>query len=473
MSALYQIDEIIRATGGVAQNIAAKSISSISIDSREIEKGALYVAIKGERFDGHDFVKNAINNGASAALVSKQFAKTLSDLPLIQDLPLIIVPDALKGLEDIARFARKRTKAKIIAVTGSAGKTSTKELLRNILEDFGKTHASIRSFNNHWGVPLMLARMAKDTEFGVFEIGMNHSGEITPLSKMVKPDITIITNIASAHLEQLGSLENIALAKAEIFAGLNRQGTAIINIDNEQRDILLQSAKQANISRIITYGFNENSDVQILNIEQSGDGMLAKVQFNETKQDIIINTTSFGAHKAANATATLIVVNELKLDINQSINAISSQVDTKGRGAKYLLGDKEKPLILIDDSFNANPLSMQMALESFALLSAPKGNKILVLGDMLELGEQSEKLHKDLLQYITQSNADKIFLVGQLMHCLVKSIAPKKAIEHANNINELEENILNCLDLGDVIMVKGSKGVMLAGLVKKIQQHFK
>ncbi len=471
MSALYSIDEILLATSGRAENVASNSISSISIDSREIAKGALYVAIKGERFDGHDFVKSAIGNGAVAALISEEFASKL------QGLPLIIVPDALSGLEDIAKYSRKRSSAKIIAVTGSAGKTSTKEVLRQVLESFGKTHASIRSFNNHWGVPLMLARMAKEVEYGIFEIGMNHAGEITPLSQLVKPDIAIITNVAPAHLEQLGSLENIALAKSEIFEGLDETGIAIINIDHQQSDILLSKAKKADIAKIITYGSSKNANVQIANILQGSDNkgndnIGADVRFLQTNQTIKIDIPSIGTHKLMNASVALIVTNELGLDLKQAAKIISQVQDSQGRGQKILLGNKSKPLILIDESFNANPLSMQVALESFAKIIAAQGSKVLVLGDMLELGERSDKLHANLAKYISLSNANKIFLIGKQMRELVRKIDPKKLKGHANNIIEIEETIINSLDLGDIIMVKGSKGVKLASFVKKIKHRF-
>ncbi len=463
MDALYTIDEIIKATGGCAKNITAKNISSITIDSREVKEGALFVAIKGNRFDGHDFVQQAIKEGATAALISEKFAKDFSDLPTI------IVPDALKGLEKLARYARERTKAKIIAVTGSAGKTSTKEILREVLSNFGKTHASIKSFNNHWGVPLMLARMAKDTDYAIFEIGMNNRGEILALSKMVKPDIAIITNIAPAHLEQLGSLENIALAKSEIFVGLKKSGTAIINIDNLQKEILLTQAKDNKIKNIITYGFAKEAMAHIENIKENPDKISAKLNFD--KQLIDFEILGAGKHKLANATCAIIVAKLLGLEIEQTVKTIAKYEDIKGRGARYYFGEKN-PLLLIDESYNANPLSMRVALEAFAKIKANNGKKILVLGDMLELGEQAKKLHEDLAPIILSVRADKIYLVGDNMRFLANKISPTKAACHAKNIINIEEKILNSLDFGDVIMVKGSNGIMLSNLVAKIIKRF-
>ncbi len=246
---LYSIAEVIAATSGRAENIAAPSVGSISIDSRDIATGALFVAIKGENFDGHDFVAKAVEAGAVAALVSEARAQELSGLPLI------VVPDALEGLNRLARFGRQRSNAQIVAVTGSVGKTSTKEAIRAVLASAGRTHASIRSFNNHWGVPLMLARMPVDTEFGVFELGMSAPGEIEPLSKLVQPHCAVITTIAPAHIEFFDSIDGIADAKAEIFAGLQPGGLAILNCDHGQIDRLIGHAQTAGI-KVQTYGFN-------------------------------------------------------------------------------------------------------------------------------------------------------------------------------------------------------------------------
>jgi len=466
---LYSLNEIIAATGGVAQNIEAINIeainiSSISIDSREIEKKALYVAIKGDVFDGHDFVKSAIENGAIAALVSREKAASLNGLPLI------IVPDALEGLINIARYARSRSNAKIIAVTGSAGKTSTKEVLKEVLQNFGKTHASIKSFNNHWGVPLMLARMAQEIEFGIFEIGMNHAGEIAPLSKLVEPDIAIITNVAPAHLEQLDSLENIAKAKAEIFDGLKKSGIAVINMDHEQSDILLNSAKKAGIKKIITYGFADEAGVKIINSKANAKGMSALVCWPNMKLNLEISNS--GRHRLANASVALIVVGELGLDFKKSLKTLKNISDPQGRGQVIKLGDAENPLTIIDESFNANPLSMSLTLEVFKEMSALNGKKILVLGDMLELGEKSEILHKQLKNDVRAVGADKVFFIGRFMSSLSDEFEGFGVSAKADNLKDIQKTIINSLDFGDVIMVKGSKGTGLAGLVKEISQKF-
>ena len=464
MEKLYTLDEIIKATGGRAENITAQDISSISIDSREIEKGALYVAIKGDRFDGHDFVKAAIKNGAVVALVAENHVDNLSGLPII------IVSDPLKALMDIAIFARSRTKAKIIAVTGSAGKTSTKEILREVLSEFGKTHASIKSFNNHWGVPLMLARMAKNTEYGVFEIGMNHAGEISPLVKMVKPDIAIITNVAPAHLAQLGSLENIAKAKGEIFDGLKKDGTAIINIDHEQRDILLDLAKKANVFNVITYGFNEKANVRIVGEKVNKEGMNALVCWSNMELNLKIS--NFGKHRLANASVVLIVAKKLNLDLNKTLKTIEKMGEPEGRGKIYKFGDENNPLILIDETYNANPLSVSLTLNVFKDMKAKSGQKILILADMLELGEKSDELHIALKDDVLAVGANKIYLIGKSMGALANALKVQKNVISAKKLADIQETIIKSLDFGDVIMLKGSNGMKLGELVKEIRTRF-
>ncbi|HIA02113.1 MAG TPA: UDP-N-acetylmuramoylalanyl-D-glutamyl-2, 6-diaminopimelate--D-alanyl-D-alanine ligase, partial [Myxococcales bacterium] len=257
MTVLFSIDELIGATGGHGENINAEFISSISIDSRTIKTGALYVAIKGDRFDGHGFVHKAVVNGAAVALVSKEKARELAGLPLI------IVPDPLAGLEEIAKVARDRSKAKIIAITGSAGKTTTKNMVAEILSRVGETHASIKSYNNHWGVPLMLASMPASAEFGVFEIGMNHGGEIAPLVELVRPHVALVTNVGSAHVGNFDGFEGIAAAKAEILGGIEPSGTAIVNADQSYIEVFSKSLKGRLDIEFSTFGFSSSADVGI------------------------------------------------------------------------------------------------------------------------------------------------------------------------------------------------------------------
>ncbi len=467
MCALYHINEIINATGGRSRNISNFTIDSISIDSRNIGKNALFVAIKGRRFDGHDFVNNAIEKGASAALISEKFADKFGSIPHI------IVPDPLKGLEHIANYARNRSKAKIIAVTGSAGKTSSKEMIKSVLSNFAPTHASIKSYNNHWGVPLMLSCLDKRTKYAIFELGMNNAGEISTLSKLVRPDIALITNVAPAHLEQLGSLENIALAKAEIFTGLKKSGLAIINIDHNQANILLQEARKAEISDVVTYGFADNAHVRIANIVTNGGNMSANIIFPDKQVKLTI--ANFGQHRIVNGCAALIIAHKLGLDIEQSLQIIAKQQPPRGRGEIITLKQNGRELLLIDDSYNANPLSMRASLEVFANLPKNNGKKILLLGDMLELGKNAERFHKELEPLIIKADPDIIFLVGKHMRSLADIFRAKKSdilVKHDEKIENIEDEIINKLDFGDMIMVKGSLGTRLGRTVSRIKAEF-
>ncbi len=467
MCALYHIDEIISATGGQARNICNFTIDSISMDSRNIGKNALFVAIKGRRFDGHDFVKSAIESGANAALIGEKFANKFDSLPLI------IVPDPLRGLENIAHYARNRSKAKIIAVTGSAGKTSSKEIIKSVLSNFALTHASIKSYNNHWGVPLMLSSLDKRAKYAIFELGMNNAGEISTLSKLVRPDIALITNIAPAHLEQLGSLENIALAKSEIFTGLKKSGLAIINIDNNQANILLQEAKKAKISEIITYGFADNAHVRITNIVTNSDNMSADIIFPDKQVKLTI--ANFGQHRIVNGCAALIIAHNLGLDIEKSLQIIAKQQPHKGRGEMISLKRDGKELLLIDDSYNANPLSMRASLEVFANLAKNNGKKILVLGDMLELGKNAKRFHKELKPFILKTKPDIVFLIGEHMRSLAKLFEADESdilVKYDKKIENIDDEIINKLDFGDMIMVKGSLGTRLGTIVARIKTEF-
>ena len=464
MDALYSVAEIVAATGGLARGVDAQHVNSISIDSRDIEPGALFVAIKGDRFDGHDFVAAAIANGAVAALVSEEYA------PGFTSQPLIIVPDALEGLVDLARAARAHSKAKIIAVTGSVGKTSTKEAIRGVLERAGKTHASIKSFNNHWGVPLMLSRMPKNADYGVFEIGMNHAGEISPLSKLVQPHVVVITNVAPAHLDQLGSLEAIAEAKAEIFDGLVEGGTAVLNIDHAQAEILTTSARDASIRKIVTYGFDENADVRIDEARQTDNGMTARIVWPDTS--VRVNIPSSGRHRLANATAALCVARVLNVGMQETVAALGMQKEIEGRGVVFKLGAPENPLTLVDESYNANPASMQATLEVFAGMRVQNGRKFLVLGDMLELGNKSLELHENLADAVLKCEADSIFLVGEQMAALAEKLGKTRISGHSLSVGGINTSILNSLDYGDVIMIKGSNGMRLGDLVSQIRDRF-
>ena len=464
MGALYSVAEIVAATGGFASGVESQHVTSVSIDSREIAPGALFVAIKGDQFDGHDFVEAAIAKGAVAALVSKKHASRYAGLALIT------VPDSLEGLVDLARAARARSNAKIVAITGSVGKTSTKEAIRHVLSGAGKTHASIKSFNNLWGVSLMLARMPRDMDFGVFELGMNHAGEISLLSKLVQPHIAVITSIAPAHLDQLGSLEAIAHAKSEIFDGLVKQGCAVINIDHDYANILLTKARALQLEKIVTYGFCESAEVRIEPVAQHLESAKANIVWPDL--DLELTLASAGRHRLANATAALCVARLLRVDVEKALAVLATLKEMEGRGAILSFGPASNPLQVVDESYNANPLSMQASLEVFAGMSTPSGCKVLVLGDMLELGPTSEELHANLATAILNCSPDRIYLVGKHMAVLSEKLGKTRISGHGLTIGDISASILNGLDYGDLVMVKGSNGVRLGDLVSQMRERF-
>ncbi|MCF6326423.1 MAG: UDP-N-acetylmuramoyl-tripeptide--D-alanyl-D-alanine ligase [Devosiaceae bacterium] len=464
MPNLFSIAEIIKATGGQTQNIKAENISSVSIDSRSIARGALYVPITGDRFDGHDFVENALKNGAGVALVSKKQASRFSGMATI------IVPDTLLAMVDIARAARKRSKAKIIAITGSAGKTTTKSMVQQILQGEGKTHASIKSFNNHWGVPLMLANMAADTEFGIFEIGMNHSGEITPLVKLVNPHIALITSIGAAHLGNFDNMEGIAKAKAEIFCGLVPDGCAIINSDHKYMEILLAQARLDGVKNIISYGFDQNSNVRIFDYKAQDQASSAHISM--AGNELAIKLKIQGTHSIANGVGALIVADRLGINLGQALENLEKFEASKGRGEVLLFGSGNKTIELIDESYNANPSSMAAALAVFSQRPANGKNRILVLGEMLELGENSNQAHLDLTTDIIACSPDRIYLVGENMQGLKEAIEPYSEVFWAIDAKQICPQIVNGLDWGDQIMVKGSNGVGLSHIVEAIRSRF-
>jgi len=460
MPPLFTVEALLAATGGRAETLAAKSIGSISIDSRELGEDALFVAIKGDRFDGHDFVDTAFKNGAVAALVSE--GRVSGD-------GCVIVPDALEGLRDLARAARERSRAIIVGVTGSVGKTTTKEAIRVVLSAAGRTHASIKSFNNHWGVPLMLARMPADADFGVFEMGMSAAGEITPLTQLVRPHIAVITTIAPAHLEAFDSIDGIAAAKAEIFAGLEPGGSAVLNIDHAQSQLLIDAANAAGI-RVVTYGFAPGADWHVAELETAGDRSFAEIHHDGATYGLVLNVP--GRHMVANAVAAMAVAHIAGVEPEVSLMALAGFGSQPGRGQKLVLGPSDKPLLLIDESYNANTASMAAALDVFTGQKAPNGRKVLVLGDMLELGAESARLHESLADAVIASGADRVYLVGQHMAALAAALGAGRVAAHTQTAVEMAEIVVNDLAYGDAVMIKGSNGVGLAGIVDKIRNRF-
>ncbi|WP_374625752.1 UDP-N-acetylmuramoyl-tripeptide--D-alanyl-D-alanine ligase [Devosia sp.] len=471
MRPLWTVAEVVKATGGRPEGLSDGPLSAVSIDSREIFPEALFVAIKGDALDGHDYVLKALEAGASAAIVSEAYhAGHGGDR-------LIVVPDTLEALRQLGRAARARSRAFIVAVTGSAGKTTTKEAIRTALSAAGETHYSIKSFNNHWGVPLMLARLPVEAQFGVFEIGMNHAGEITPLVRLVRPHVAVITTVAAAHLEFFNSVAEIAEAKAEIFLGLEPNGTAVLNCDHDYLHVLFARARAAGVGRIVTYGYDESADWWIRGVTQLGEQMAADVRHSGAAHHLRLRVP--GRHMVANAVAALAVADLAGEDMAVALGALGQFGAPEGRGLTLRLGPDKKPLLLVDESYNANVASMSAALELYAQVRPPAGRKVLVLGDMLEMGPQGPVLHAGLADAVLKSGADRIHLVGPVMRALDAELRRRAAsdreapeVGHSETVEELAEPLLAALAYGDAVMVKGSKGVRLAGLVAKIRERF-
>jgi UDP-N-acetylmuramoyl-tripeptide--D-alanyl-D-alanine ligase len=420
----------------------------LSIDTRSLKAGDLFVALKGDNRDGHDFVRAAFAAKAGAALVSHKPDGVVG--------PLLTVANTQRGLEDLARAARARSRAKILAITGSAGKTTTKEILRHALNGLGRTHVSAASYNNHWGVPLSLASLPQDAEYGVFEIGMNHFGEIRNLVSFVRPHVALITTIAPAHLEFFGNCESIADAKSEIFEGLVPGGAALIPADSPYVERLAARAAQAKVSRIVRFG--KAGDARLLSFAAEGDGMRLKADILGKAVDCLVGAP--GAHIAANAVAALAAVALLEGDVLNAAAGLKDFTALKGRGARFQSGD----VTVIDESYNANPASMAAAL---ALLGASKSRKIAVLGDMLEMGAGNH--HAALAEPIAWANTDLVFAAGREMKALWDVLPPARRGAYAENSAALTPHLLAALKPGDTVLVKGSNGAKMSVIVEALK----
>ena len=438
-----------------------EAVTGISIDSRTLRPGDAFFAIKGENFDGHDFATAAAAAGASVLVVSEAKLPALGRLTM----PMMVVSDVLDALGRLGAAARARTKAKIIAVTGSAGKTTTKEALRHVLEPSGKVHASAASFNNHWGVPLTLARMPADTQFGIFEIGMNHPGEIAPLVKLVRPHIAIVTMIAAAHLGFFKDLNEIAHAKAEIFSGVASGGYALINRDDAKFSMLSKLAKKAGVEHVYGYGEHQRAQVRLRNAKYLDDcsTVTAKV-FDE---EVAAKINMAGRHMVQNALAVLGVAKLAGADMAKVCHALATLQPEKGRGQRHRLKAGNGAFTLIDESYNANPASMEAALELLAAAPVEKrGRRIAVLGDMLELGRHARELHEALAGPIAAAGADRLYLAGPEMKALAGAVPNDIYCEYEKSADDLIDSLLGTPLPGDVIMVKSSNGIGFSRIVK-------
>jgi UDP-N-acetylmuramoyl-tripeptide--D-alanyl-D-alanine ligase len=456
---------LVAPLGARIEGAVPDGVTGISIDTRTLEPGDLFFAIKGDANDGHDYVAQAFAAGAAACVVDEAHADAL-----MAQGSLYVVKDVLKSMEDLGRAARARTEARVIAVTGSVGKTSTKEALRLALTTGGSVHASVASYNNHWGVPLTLARMPKTTRFAVAEIGMNHAGEITPLTAMVRPHVAIITTVAPVHLEFFPSVEAIADAKAEIFSGLEEGGVAIINRDSPYFERLRDAARRSPAGLIATFGLDETADARLIDFVPGADHSDIKARI--CGREISFRLGAPGRHLAENALAILLAAHAVGADLDLIAGALAFFQAQKGRGQRLEIATATGTFTLIDESYNANPASMRAALALAGTLKpGPQGNRIAILGDMLELGEQAAALHAALAQDILDHKIDIVFAAGPLMRALADALNGRVAVEWGPTAASLQPTILDTVRGGDIVVVKGSNASRMAPIVGALKDH--
>ncbi len=461
---LWTRDALLAGTRGEAQGNLG-GVTGVSIDTRTIRQGDLFVALKDQR-DGHDFVATAMEAGAAAALVSNTAACPA-------DAPLVVVEDTLFALETLAEASRGRAvELSSIAVTGSVGKTSVKEALRHVLGAQGRTHASEKSYNNHWGVPLTLARMPEKTRFGVFEIGMNHLGEITPLTQMVRPHIAIVTTVAPAHLGNFKDESEIAKAKSEIFEGLLPSGAALINRDNPWFELL--SSRAAELGAKV-FGFGEHPDSQIRLTGLKQQAMTASVEADVLGQPTLFRLNAAGKHHAMNSLAVLGAVTLAGGDLARGALSLQSWEPGEGRGSRKNIRldpiDPDSAFLLIDESYNANPASLRAALETLGLAepgpdtTGRRGRRIAVVGDMLELGPRADELHAEVAAAPEMQSIDMVFACGPHSRKLFDALPREKRGAWSEDSASLAPLINEALRVGDALMVKGSLGSRMAKIV--------
>jgi UDP-N-acetylmuramoyl-tripeptide--D-alanyl-D-alanine ligase len=460
MTALWTSAEAEAATLGHASQ--AFEAQGLSIDTRSLKPGDLFVALKGDARDGHAFLRAAFDAQAAAAMV----ARPANDVP--PHAALLTVANTQRALEDLARAARARSGARIVAVTGSVGKTTTKEILRLALGALGNVSASAASYNNHWGVPLSLALLPRDAQFGVFEIGMNHFGEIRALVSLVRPHAAIVTAIAPAHLEFFENCDAIADAKSEIFEGVAPGGAAIIPSGSPYTERLSARAQQAGIGRLLTFGEARGSDARLLAYEERDHG--AHVETDILGRKFAFGIGAPGKHIAHNAIAAVLAVAALDGDADKAAAALAGFAPLKGRGARFHADVANGHAEIIDESYNANPTSMRAA---FALLTSSVpgqgGRRVAVLGDMLELGPDADALHAGLARDLEATNVDLVYLSGIHMRALWDALPESRRGAYFETSAGIAPAVTDALRAGDVALVKGSFGSRMAVIIEALK----
>lgn len=439
------------------------SVTGVSIDSRTVGKGDLFVALVGDNSDGHAYVADAIKKGAAAAVVSKP-------IDGVDPSKLLIVSDTLHALQDLGKAARQRTSATIIGITGSVGKTGTKELLAAAFGALGQAHASIKSYNNHWGVPYTLSSMHGGSDYGIFEMGMNHANEISPLSRQARPHIAIITTIAPVHVGNFGNgMEGIAAAKAEILDGVEPGGKIILPADNEWYDYLKRAASAKSVDSY-SFGESEQADARILQCIEAANGSRVKADIMGEVVEYTLQIA--GRHIAINSLSVLLSVKLAGGSVAKAAKALSMLEPIAGRGKREIIniGDKENPVTLIDESYNANPAAMRAAFKVLALIDPGRGGRrIAFLGDMLELGADGPRHHADLALPLKAANVDLVYTCGKLMKNLHDNLPANQRGAHRDSSADLAQIVPDVLVPGDVVMVKGSLGSKMGTVVEALR----
>jgi UDP-N-acetylmuramoyl-tripeptide--D-alanyl-D-alanine ligase len=458
VSALWTSDEVARAlaAGAITAPFAA---NGVAFDSRAVVKGDLFFALGGETTDGHGFVADAIGRGAVAAVVSRDVGSPGGTL--------VRVPDTMKALVDLVRAARGRSKARIASVTGSVGKTSTKDALRATLSAQASTSASVASFNNHVGVPISLARLPREARYGVFEIGMNNPGEIEPLARQVEAHVGVVTNVGPVHIGHMGSQEAIVDEKACLFAGMAQGAVAVLNRDSDHYERLAGHARRFGVLRIVGFGRSESADARLLscNLQDSGSDVVALIHGRRIEYRL----GAAGEHWVLNSIAALAVVEALGADVGQAAATLASVGASPGRGARRRLRFGEGTVELLDESYNANPVSMRAMLAVLARMQPAKGGRrLLAMGDMRELGEGADAYHAGLADAVSASGAAQVFLCGPHMQALWQQLSPAQRGMHRPDSASLAGEVAAAVQTGDVIAVKGSLGSKMKIVVDAI-----
>jgi UDP-N-acetylmuramoyl-tripeptide--D-alanyl-D-alanine ligase len=461
MSALlWTSDEAAAATGGFVSR--SWTASGVSIDSRTVQPGDLFVALTGPNFDGHDFVATALAAGAGAAVAHRR------PVALAADAPLLIVADTLEALGALGRRARDRSAARFVALTGSVGKTGTKEALRLALSGQGRVSASEGNLNNHWGAPLSLARMPSDADYGVFELGMNHAGEIAPLSRLVRPHVAVITTVEPVHLEFFPSVEAIADAKAEIFEGVEPDGVAVLNRDNRHFDRLAGQARDRGISRILGFGEHAKAEARLVGCRLDADG--SEIEADLLGERISYRLTAPGRHLVQNSLAVLAAVKALGADAAKAAPSLLRWEPLKGRGRRLPVALAGGTIEIIDESYNASPAAVRAALEVLGRVQPGRGGRrVAVLGDMRELGDAADRAHADLARDVAAARVSLVLACGPHMAQLVQALPTDVESRHTIDSAALTPMVLDAIRPGDVILVKGSLGSRMAPIVEALR----